>query len=495
MNAEEIEIFCRALSIKEKEGPIGTLDEKLKSKGEQRLALCLVGKVMVTKLVNREAFMDVMQSIWRVNEGVGIEAVEGNVFVFHFRNVEDRKHIQTSGPWSFDRATIVFEEATSIEEISDLKMITQVRDIDMGTATDSFGRYVRVRVLISVKDPLMRSLRVDLLGEGQVKTLLLRYERLMDYCFKCVCLGHSLRECLESGEEKETISDSNASECLAQDVVSREEVSGSVIIAKSNDEHLEDIGIDEVTITGDSQGKKEKPEEGKVECSIEKRSKNGGLGKDEISDRVDGSGMVVEGKLQSVDELAVLGNFRSNSVSSKIKQLDGQLKPERGTMSTSEEGLLEDEAAEIVTSAMKRDHANSELIGRTPLAGFKWNPPDQSCFKINCKALIDNGKGWIGFGIVIRNASGLVMASYALRIAAGVDIWVANALAMLRSIHFCSECGLTPFNVASVSWIPSGCNKVALGLSKMALKMKDDCFWMKDFPLCVRKDVKFEYRR
>ncbi|KAK2661512.1 hypothetical protein Ddye_000086 [Dipteronia dyeriana] len=65
----------------------------------------------------------------------------------------------------------------------------------------------KVRVLINIKEPLMRSLRVELLGDCHVKTILLRYDRLLDYCFKCGCLGHSLRECLKPGDGNETISE------------------------------------------------------------------------------------------------------------------------------------------------------------------------------------------------------------------------------------------------------------------------------------------------
>ncbi|KAK0601645.1 hypothetical protein LWI29_026071 [Acer saccharum] len=44
MKAEELAMLCGALSIKEKERRVGTLDTKLKEKGEQLLSLCLVGK-------------------------------------------------------------------------------------------------------------------------------------------------------------------------------------------------------------------------------------------------------------------------------------------------------------------------------------------------------------------------------------------------------------------------------------------------------------------
>ena len=59
MNVYEIASLCNALSIGEKESPARTLDVQLKDSGEQRLALCLVGKVLTPKVLNRVAFMDV----------------------------------------------------------------------------------------------------------------------------------------------------------------------------------------------------------------------------------------------------------------------------------------------------------------------------------------------------------------------------------------------------------------------------------------------------
>ncbi|KAI9156509.1 hypothetical protein LWI28_007792 [Acer negundo] len=93
MNAEEIVKLCDALSIKEKNGSTCMLDVKLKDKSENRLALSLVRKVLKKKLVKREIFIDVMNKIWRVNCGVKIEPIEGNIFAFYFSNLEDRHGI------------------------------------------------------------------------------------------------------------------------------------------------------------------------------------------------------------------------------------------------------------------------------------------------------------------------------------------------------------------------------------------------------------------
>ncbi|KAK3219548.1 hypothetical protein Dsin_013518 [Dipteronia sinensis] len=110
MNFEELAMLCSALSIKEKERLAGTLDSNLKEKGERLMFLCLVGKVLTNKLVNKDALINVLTTIWRANEGVEIEVLEGNVFAFYFKNTEDMKYIQSRGPWTFDRAIIAFEE-------------------------------------------------------------------------------------------------------------------------------------------------------------------------------------------------------------------------------------------------------------------------------------------------------------------------------------------------------------------------------------------------
>ncbi|KAK3228479.1 hypothetical protein Dsin_000360 [Dipteronia sinensis] len=75
------------------------------------------------------------------------------------------------------------------------KMIGEVSDFDTGTMMEGSSSFLRGRVKVPVDKPLQRSLRVDLLGNGKVTTMPLRYERLQDYGFKCGRLGHVMEGC------------------------------------------------------------------------------------------------------------------------------------------------------------------------------------------------------------------------------------------------------------------------------------------------------------
>ncbi|KAK3213214.1 hypothetical protein Dsin_017920 [Dipteronia sinensis] len=89
------------------------------------------------------------------------------------------------------------------------RMIGEVREVEIRSATEGSCRYLRVKATVDTGQPLQRCLRVDLLGNGKVTTMLLRYERLHDYCFRCVRIGHNMDECVEDGDDKDMSSDAN----------------------------------------------------------------------------------------------------------------------------------------------------------------------------------------------------------------------------------------------------------------------------------------------
>ncbi|KAK1550953.1 hypothetical protein Q3G72_027583 [Acer saccharum] len=242
MDAEKLERLCNVLSIQELEGPVKSLDEGMKTRRERKLAFYLVGKVMIKVLVNKDAFIRVFNTIWKLSEWVDIEWVKRNIFTFQFFNMEDQNRIINGGSWNFDKAIVVLEKMPLDGDITNLefnkvefwiqvhkipplcmseeiglflgKMIGDVKEVDLATAREENNRYLRIRVTVLISEPLVRSLRVDLIGTRKVTTMLLRYERLQNYCFKCRRIDHGIREYPLEGDIREVTLEANYWLCM-----------------------------------------------------------------------------------------------------------------------------------------------------------------------------------------------------------------------------------------------------------------------------------------
>ncbi|KAK3210871.1 hypothetical protein Dsin_015577 [Dipteronia sinensis] len=225
------------MTLLETEGHVQRLKEDLKIMGLKRMSLRLVWKVLTNKKINREVFMDVITKIWRVVDSVEIEATSKNLFTFYFRSEDDRHHMMTGGPWTFNGALIVLVELTGrgvvkglslsyadfwvqinrvpllcqTEEIAWFlgEMIGAVSNTDMGMPGDWPGEFMRVRVMIDIGKPLHRCVRVDALGDVVETIMLLWYKRLLNHCFQCGRLGHSTSECLTNSDDNVPTGETN----------------------------------------------------------------------------------------------------------------------------------------------------------------------------------------------------------------------------------------------------------------------------------------------
>lgn len=63
MDAEEIARLCEQLHLDEGDGPVVRMNREQYHDGKETMECCLLGKVMGTKAVNREAMEEVMNRI------------------------------------------------------------------------------------------------------------------------------------------------------------------------------------------------------------------------------------------------------------------------------------------------------------------------------------------------------------------------------------------------------------------------------------------------
>ncbi|KAL5805717.1 hypothetical protein ACOSQ4_028450 [Xanthoceras sorbifolium] len=195
----------------------------LLEKGKKSVAMCLFGKLIANKEINREAFRSAMPRIWRTTKDLEMEAMGMNMFVFRFKCEWDRKRILEGGPWCFDKHLLVLREAHGIGKVSDIdfqfspmwihlhniplvcmskdmgrslgEMVGTVVDVDPGSSGDCLGKFFRVKVRVDVEKPLKRLLRVMVGDPEELCVVLIKYERMPNFCHFCGRIGHLVREC------------------------------------------------------------------------------------------------------------------------------------------------------------------------------------------------------------------------------------------------------------------------------------------------------------
>ncbi|TXG51109.1 hypothetical protein EZV62_023633 [Acer yangbiense] len=171
MDQEEISRLCASLLIHSKEEKLWSVRDSLKESAGKKLDLCLVGKVLSTKHVNREAFRAVIPKIWQTK--LEIEVVQDNIFLFYFRNQGDRFRVLAGGPWCFDNSFLVLEKLFGTGDIAKVgfnrvvfwvqipnapllcmtkemgeflgQLIGELIVIDVGVTGECFGKYLRLK--------------------------------------------------------------------------------------------------------------------------------------------------------------------------------------------------------------------------------------------------------------------------------------------------------------------------------------------------------------
>ncbi|KAL5782425.1 hypothetical protein ACOSP7_007454 [Xanthoceras sorbifolium] len=204
MDADNVASMCAGMKLTEEESVAMNIAGATKMDGMEKLSLCLVGKLLTSRLTNRDPFRSLIARIWRTTQAVEVETVGDNVYAFHFQNNFDRKRVlmevfQWTDFWIQIHNVPLICMSKNIGLMLE-KRLGKVKDIDVGAFGDYFGKFLRVKISVDVKKPLKRILCVKLEGMKEEKILLLKYERLLKYSFCCSLIGHSFRECPNDDE-------------------------------------------------------------------------------------------------------------------------------------------------------------------------------------------------------------------------------------------------------------------------------------------------------
>uniref|UniRef100_A0A803P9D1 Zinc knuckle CX2CX4HX4C domain-containing protein n=1 Tax=Cannabis sativa TaxID=3483 RepID=A0A803P9D1_CANSA len=151
------------LSLTDEESSILTLPEvaALQSSDLQP-GFALLARVLTSQNVYKPGFIDQMSGHWQGRYPVTITEYKGEDGLFHIRFGCEGEFLE------------VYDDSTN----------------------EGWGPFLRIQVKLQVTKPLMRGQMIKLPKIKDEFWVDFRYERLLEFCFECGCLGHPFERCI-----------------------------------------------------------------------------------------------------------------------------------------------------------------------------------------------------------------------------------------------------------------------------------------------------------
>lgn len=180
--------YARLQLEKDEEGSLIMAGEEEESNGSNKIdsRYCLVGGFLTDKVINFAPMKNTMAGL--SGKGVIIKYLSPTLFLFQFFHEIDIKRVLESGPWTFDQHILLvhrlgadeqtqhvhlfhtifwiqvcnlpieFQSETILQSIGN--SISAFLESDQNNFKVIWGNYIRLRVLINVRKPLKRRIRL-----------------------------------------------------------------------------------------------------------------------------------------------------------------------------------------------------------------------------------------------------------------------------------------------------------------------------------------------
>jgi hypothetical protein len=184
----------------------------------------LLGKILHSKPLDASLVKSHFQRIWILEKRVRVQA-KGDLFLFSFDSVRDKRKVLRGGAWSFDKAPVILEDYDGLLPLADvplrhLRFWVKVEGIspafeepaNFRLIGDLLGGYldydklmlrqgtVRLFIQHDISKPIFLS-RVVKFMEGVEVLLKFTFEHLVGRCKRCFLLSHVGEQCSSVSDE------------------------------------------------------------------------------------------------------------------------------------------------------------------------------------------------------------------------------------------------------------------------------------------------------
>ncbi|XBJ18032.1 hypothetical protein VPH35_009303 [Triticum aestivum] len=202
-----------------------------------------VGKLLSEKPAPASAVGQTLGRIWCPIKGLDCRELETNVFLFTYRQALGWRRALEDGPWWFDKELLVMEEFDPEKTVDEYEFnlipmwirvfglplgymnratgerigadFHDLVEVDVRHDGKAVGKFLRVKVKLDIKEPLMRGFVLDrgekkgkddaeemeVIGETKKKKkkemlwCRFEYEYMPDFCYTCGVIGHGEKDC------------------------------------------------------------------------------------------------------------------------------------------------------------------------------------------------------------------------------------------------------------------------------------------------------------
>ncbi|KAL7193849.1 hypothetical protein ACSBR2_025478 [Camellia fascicularis] len=147
--------------------------------------LCLTGKVLASKPLNRNAVTTIIHNVWRTQCELSISPWTENAFLFQFTDEEDHHKILRDSPWSVMGFLLALQP-----------LIAEQTMEETDSSGASFGFKPMAYPLTSSPSNMVEiDTTKPLPREGNDIWISYKFEKLSDFCYACGRLGHDSNGC------------------------------------------------------------------------------------------------------------------------------------------------------------------------------------------------------------------------------------------------------------------------------------------------------------